>query len=151
MSRYPANSTPLLTEDLIRQISDVIRQGAYVETAVAFCGISKDSFYRWLRLAQSENPPPFTKELSYAIEKALGEAELRDLAVIDRAAQQGVWQAAAWRLERRSPQRWGRQAKVQLEHSLPNEKPAEEPRLTKEELKARVLQLRMMNDLSDDE
>lgn len=43
-----------------------------------------------------------------AVEKAQSEADLRDLKTIREAAQAGVWQAAAWRLERRHPQQWGR-------------------------------------------
>jgi hypothetical protein len=96
-----------------------------VETAAAFCGISKDTFYRWLRLAESEESTELLQKLSDAVKKAMAEAELRDLNVIDSAAQAGIWQAAAWRLERKYNARWGRQAKVQLEHSGPDGKPIE--------------------------
>ncbi len=43
---------------------------------------------------------------------------MRDVAVIATAAKEN-WQAAAWRLERKFPERWGRRQKVdaQLEHS----------------------------------
>jgi transposase len=117
MARHVAGTTPLLTESLITDLSDVIRQGAYVETAAALCGISKDTFYRWLRQAEKVDAPDSILKLSYAIKKAMAEAELRDLTVIDGAAQNGQWQAAAWRLERKFPHRWGRQAKIQVEYS----------------------------------
>ena len=48
------------------------------------------------------------------VELALAEAEVRDIAVIEKAAQT-QWQAAAWRLERMHPDRFGR--KERLEHS----------------------------------
>lgn len=116
MARHPKNSTPKLTPKLIEDISLVIRKGNYVETAVALCGISKQTFYRWLRQAETEDATDLIKKLSDAIKKALAESETRDLAVIDKAAQEGEWTAAAWRLERKFPEKWGRRAHVQLEH-----------------------------------
>lgn len=125
MSRHPKGSTPTLTEELVETLVSTIRAGAYVETAAAFCGISKDTFYRWLRLAESDQSTEILSKLSYAVKKAMAEAELRDINVIDKAAQEGVWQAAAWRLERKYNDRWGRQTKIQLEHSGPDGKPIE--------------------------
>lgn len=125
MARHPKGSTPTLSEELIERLANTIRGGAYVETAAAFCGISKDTFYRWLRLAESDDSTELLLKLSDAVKKAMAEAELRDLRVIDQAAQGGVWQAAAWRLERKYHDRWGRQAKVQIEHSGLEGKPLE--------------------------
>lgn len=122
MARYPEGSNPVLTESLIERLSDAIRQGAYVETASALCGISKDTFYRWLRQASEDDASALIVKLSDAVRRSMAEAEMRDLAVIDAAAQMGHWQAAAWRLERKFPQKWGRQAKLQLEHSGPEGK-----------------------------
>jgi hypothetical protein len=42
-----------------------------------------------------------------AIEKALADGEIRDVAIVAKAALEN-WQAAAWKLERRNPGRWGR-------------------------------------------
>ena len=125
MARHPLGSTPALTEELIERLASTIRGGAYIETAAAFCGISKDTFYRWLRLAESEQSTELLRKLSDAVKKGMAEAELRDLNVIDKAAQGGVWQAAAWRLERKYHDRWGRQAKIQVEHSGPDGKAIE--------------------------
>jgi hypothetical protein len=41
----------------------------------------------------------------------------RNLEIIDKAAADGKWQAAAWKLERRYPTQYGRQEKRLLEHS----------------------------------
>jgi hypothetical protein len=116
MARYPKNSAPKLTSGLIADISLAIRNGAYVETAVALCGISKQTFYRWLRQGETEEAPDLIRKLSDAVKKGMAEAEMRDLAVIDKAAQEGEWTAAAWRLERKFPEKWGRRSHVQLEH-----------------------------------
>lgn len=144
MARYPKGSAPKLTKELIEKISRAVRNGAYVETAVAYCGISKDTFYRWLRMAANDNEKGLYKSLSYAIERAWAEAEMKDVEAITRAvegfpdqlavdengkviidakgypvvAQYGLppnWKAAAWRLERKFPDRWGRRSKVDLE------------------------------------
>lgn len=144
MSRYPKGSAPKLTEELIEKIAQAMRNGAYVETAVAYCGISKDTFYRWLRMAAKDSEKGPYKALSYAIEKAWAEAEMKDVEAITKAvegtpdklavdddakiitdvrglpvvAEYGLppnWKAAAWRLERKFPDRWGRKSKVELE------------------------------------
>lgn len=125
MARYEKGTTPRLTESLIEEIAVAIRNGAYVETAAALCGISKDTFYRWLRAAEGEDASDLPQKLSDAVKRAMAESELRDLAVIDKAAQQGAWQAAAWRLERKHADRWGRQATVQVQHSGAEGKPIE--------------------------
>ena len=43
-----------------------------------------------------------------AIERALTVPEMRAVTVIQDSAAKGSWRAAAWLLERRWPERWGR-------------------------------------------
>ncbi|MDR3606246.1 MAG: hypothetical protein P4M08_02570 [Oligoflexia bacterium] len=117
MARYPKSSTPKLTEELIDKLAVVIRHGAYIETAAAFCGVHKDSLYRWLKMAASDEATELHHKLNDALKRAMAEAEVRDLSVINKAAQEGIWQAAAWRLERKHPERWGRQARLEVQHS----------------------------------
>jgi transposase len=123
--RYPKGSTPTLTSELIDRLADAVRGGLYVETAAALCGISKDTFYRWLREGGRDDASDPLKALSDAVTRALAEAEFRDLQVIGSAAQAGDWKAAAWRLERKHAERWGRQERVQVEHSGVPGKPVE--------------------------
>ncbi|MBX2987871.1 MAG: hypothetical protein KF802_08225 [Bdellovibrionaceae bacterium] len=141
MARHPKDTTPKLTEQLIETIAQAIRVGAYVETAVALAGVSKDSFYRWLRQAESDDSTPLTVKLSDAVKKALAESEKRDLDVIDKAAQEGEWTAAAWRLERKFPNKWGRQSKVQLEHTGMDGGPIEIQSMTEDEMETRIEKL----------
>lgn len=110
MSKHPKNSTPILTDDLIEKLSDAIRRGAYVEIACSLVGISKDSFYRWLKEARGISPSEQLLKLSDAVSKAMAEAEMKDLEVFSFAAASGNWKAAAWRLEKRNPRRWGKEA-----------------------------------------
>ncbi|MFS8631315.1 MAG: hypothetical protein LOD92_09215, partial [Bacillales bacterium] len=105
---------------------DAIRMGAYIETAAAYAGINKSTLYDWMRRGARAKSGKY-KEFSNAIEKALAESEMRDLAVIAKASQEN-WQAAAWRLERKFPDRWGRRkakseiAKIEAETEFIREK-----------------------------
>ncbi|AFX99943.1 hypothetical protein [Bdellovibrio bacteriovorus] len=141
MARHPKDTTPKLTDQLIETIAQAIRVGSYVETAVALAGVSKDSFYRWLRQAESDDSTLLTVKLSDAVKKALAESEKRDLDVIDKAAQEGEWTAAAWRLERKFPNKWGRQSKVQLEHTGMDGGPIEIQSMTEDEMETRIEKL----------
>lgn len=99
--------------ELADRIVQLIRAGNYAETAAAAAGINKDTFYAWLKegaRSDASDKRPF----SDAIEKAMAEAEMQNLALIGKAAMDGVWQAAAWRLERMHPQRYAQRQKVDL-------------------------------------
>lgn len=128
----------VLTPDLVEKITALLLMGSYVETACAACGLSKSLYYEWLKLGNKRRDlaaaiediededdkeslrddlrkiDPIYAQFSDAIEKALNEAELRDLSRIDSAAGRS-WQAAAWKLERKYPERWSRNYKI--EHS----------------------------------
>lgn len=112
----PTKLTPKLQEEIVQ----VIRAGNYVETACSFVGINKTTFYDWLkrgareqaRLEKDSSAKIDPQERIYlnfsnAIKKAEAEAEARDVIIIGKAAEH-QWQAAAWRLERKFPSKWGR-------------------------------------------
>ncbi len=117
-----------ISNEIKHKIITAIRAGNYIETASAYAGISKSTLYDWLRRGErekqraEENPrykirkseKPYV-EFSNAVEKALAEAEVRDVAIIAKASEE-QWQAAAWRLERKFPDRWGRK-RLDIEHS----------------------------------
>lgn len=117
----PCKLTPKLRES----ICSALRAGNYIETAAIINGVNKTSLYAWLkkggeerrRLEGGRNRKPTKKAKPYldflnAVEKAQGQAEARDVALIGQAAV-SQWQAAAWRLERKFPSRWGRRASVE--------------------------------------
>jgi hypothetical protein len=54
------------------------------------------------------------RQFREAVEKAKAAAEIRDVVLIDKAAQDGSWQAAAWKLERKFPQKWGRVTRTEI-------------------------------------
>lgn len=109
----------ILTPELQKQIADVIRAGNYMETAASFAGISKNTLYDWMKRGARERrrvedtgrkalkrEEPYL-QFSDAIEKALAESEIRDVMRISEASKTD-WKAAAWRLERKSPEKFGK-------------------------------------------
>jgi hypothetical protein len=99
-----------LTHETHAQIVKVVRAGNYLEVAAAYAGISKQSLSVWMRRGAREArkgmETPYA-EFSRAITEALAAAEIDDVLRIGQAALT-QWQAAAWRLERKFPDRWGR-------------------------------------------
>lgn len=106
-----------LTPEVQQTIVTFMGAGAYIETAAAAARISKVTLYEWLRRG-ADDEEPFAEFLN-AVEKAASEADLRDLKTIRQAAVAGVWQAAAWRLERRHPSQWGRRREDPYEAGAP--------------------------------
>lgn len=101
-----------LTPELQQKIVDALRLGNYIETAAAYAGVSKTTIYDWLKKGARSKKGKY-KDFSNAVEKALAEAEMRDVALIGNAAKEN-WQAAAWRLERKFPARWGRKTQHEI-------------------------------------
>lgn len=100
------------TTELADSIIAFIRGGAYIETASVAAGINKSTLYDWLKRSRKGDTP-------YAgfhdrVEKALAEAELADWGTIGKAARDGAWQAAAWRLERKFPDKYGRKDRHEI-------------------------------------
>ena len=102
-----------LTPDLQQRVVTLIQGGNYMETAAAAVGICKASLYKWLKRGARSNSGIYRSFVD-AVEKAAAEAEMRDVIRIDQAIEQGVWQAAAWRLERKHFERWGRRERREI-------------------------------------
>lgn len=92
--------------ETIKKIADAIAVGNYIEVASAMGGISKRTYHDW-KAKGEEGIEPYTDFLAAIIE-AEAEAEYRALTHIQLAADRGIWQAAAWYLERKHPERWAR-------------------------------------------
>lgn len=91
---------------------------------MAAAGVSKDTFYRWLNQGSAHRKDRASgakltqdkarlADFSDVIEKATAEAELGDLATIKQASASN-WQAAAWRLERRHPTKYGNRMRTEV-------------------------------------
>lgn len=95
------------TPETEKRITDAIRLGATYNLACQYAGISEDTFARWR--------DKYT-DFADAIKEAEGAGAIGWLAKIERAANEGTWQAAAWKLERRYPDLYGRQV-IDQRHS----------------------------------
>lgn len=93
------------TTETVKQIIDAIRVGATYELAAAYAGISYETLNEWRK-----KYPKFSED----IKQAEGQGAIGWLAKIEKAANEGTWQAAAWKLERRYPAQYGRQV---IEHA----------------------------------
>lgn len=110
------------------RILDNLRRGNTRRASALSCGISEDSFARWLdRYA----------DFAAAVKKAEAEAETAHVANISRWAQSGNWQASAWWLERRRKDDWRKPDEVNVRHSGPDGGAQQhEVRLTDDQLRA---------------
>ncbi len=102
-----------LTPEVQETICRYVRQGLTYETAARAAGISESTFYRWRARGEKAQRGKF-RQFWEAVKKAEAEAEQR---LVERilAASRDSWQAAAWILERRYPDRWGRRDRVKHE------------------------------------
>lgn len=106
----PSKLTPELTDDIVQ----LLLAGNFVETTCDYVGISKETFYEWLRRGerawQTDIDPVNYVEFSDAVKKAIAQVETLSVAKL----RGGIlnWQSLAWWLERRHPDRWGNRQTV---------------------------------------
>jgi transposase len=98
-----------LTRDLERSYLDALRRTRYLETAADLAGIHRVTLKRWLKRGRRE-PGPY-REFCIAVKKVLAESEANNVGEIESAEE---WQASAWLLERRFPERWGRKERHEI-------------------------------------
>jgi hypothetical protein len=94
------------TPEVEKRIFDAIRLGATYKLAAQYGGIDVATLYRWL-----------DKDATFAmrLKEAEGGAVVGWLAKIEKAASDGNWQAAAWKMERRYPEDYS--LRQRLEHT----------------------------------
>jgi transposase len=95
-----------LTPDAIAQLEQLVRAGTTIDVAAAAVGVNRATIYRWLAAGEKARKGTHTRELRDRVERARAESESVLVARIGQAAAKGSWQAAAWLLERRWPERW---------------------------------------------
>lgn len=103
MAGRPTKFTP----DTQNKLVQAIQMGATYEHAAAYAGISYNTFNEWMKKGEDAKSGEFL-EFSEAIKEAEGRAVIGWLAKIEKAANDGTWQAAAWKLERRYPSVYGK-------------------------------------------
>ena len=99
-------------EQIWSRLSQAISVGAYIEDACVFAGISSRQYRRWGVLAEKGVEPYASKWVE--IQKSEAQAIVRNLFNIQNAANSGTWQASAWILERKYPEKYARKDFVQI-------------------------------------
>lgn len=124
------------TPEVIGNFLNAIKLGATIEIACNYAGICKTIFYEWINQGEEDAkngiPSRFT-DFANAYKVTLGQGAVTWLNKIEQAATDGNWQAAAWKLERRYPNDFGRvrpdenkseqqspQVNVNINHILPS-------------------------------
>jgi hypothetical protein len=100
-----------LTAEVEERLVDAISVGATYKDACACAGISYQTFLNWQKRAEREDDERFVGFLD-RIKRAQGQAALVLLAQIKEAAKRD-WRAAAWSLERRYPDSYGRHPRAE--------------------------------------
>lgn len=97
----PTKCTPELTE----KICEYLASGCYVCTACQAVGISETTLGNW-RARAAEGEEPYVTFVE-AVKEAEAKAELRALALVQKAMPEN-WAAAMTWMERKFPDRWSR-------------------------------------------
>lgn len=109
-----------LSPDAKQTLLDAVRGGIDLASAAQYAGLNATTVYRWMELGQREeerldkggeptNEGLACLELWRTMRKARAEAVVRNVAQIQKAANQGEWKAAAWWLERTMPDSYGKE------------------------------------------
>lgn len=94
--------------------------GATRAQAAAYAGISRQTLNSWLAVAENEaGSNEAQQEFLASIVEAEARAVVNWLTQIEIAGRRGQWQAAAWKLERRYPQLFGKRTEILDEDGQP--------------------------------
>jgi len=93
----PCMLTPEIQESVIKAVA----AGCYLKHAAMYAGVSYDSVNLWAKRGKRESSGIFF-DFYQSLKKAEGNAIVRNVGIIENAANK-TWQAAAWWLERRYP------------------------------------------------
>jgi len=101
-----------LTPKVQEAICKAILAGNFNQIAASDAGVGESTFYRWLQEGEAAQSG-IKREFWEAVKKAEATAETQYVSLMEKAAKQS-WQAAAWWLERKHNDRWGRREKQEL-------------------------------------
>jgi len=105
--------------EVVKRLEDALVAGNYYEDAAIAAGVGVRTFERW----RAEGPRAKKGTLAWRFWRVIKKAEMtaahRNIMVIQKASAKS-WQAAAWWLERKYPEKWGRKEFVRSELSGPN-------------------------------
>lgn len=95
---------PKCDEELVKKAVKLKKGGATNVDIAKAIGVSESTFYRWVSTPSTEAE----RELSESLKKAEADYKNALQGIIAKAAQERDWKAAAWLLERKYPEEYGR-------------------------------------------
>lgn len=109
----------LITGTTLKALTDSLKAGADLETSCHFAGLHSNQVLKWLEIGKNEAErrvngyeatPDYDEhvELWDELKRARASAIVRNVTQVQRAAQDGQWQAAAWWLERTVPEHYAK-------------------------------------------
>jgi transposase-like protein len=97
--RYQVDGAP----DRFEAVCEALAAGNTRKAAARLAGVGRSTLYEWLQV----------RSLADTVKRAEADAELEMVAAVRRAAQDArTWTAAAWWLERKMPDTWGKRDRL---------------------------------------
>lgn len=100
--------------DTCHKIIQLLEQGNYRKTAAAVAGVDETTLLRWIKRGRESKSKGKYYQFYQSVKKAEEKAKAYHLQQIRKASENGSWQASAWYLERKHPQEWGRQQRIDM-------------------------------------
>jgi len=111
---HPIGRPPKLTSEMIEQICDLLIQGKPIARAAMLTGISESTIFRWLAIGKSPEAETIYRELVDRVAEATECSEFELLQNIRMAAAETKnWRANFQMLERRFPEKYGKNVSAQ--------------------------------------
>ena len=144
MSLMPKGRPTKLTPEVQERICQLLKAGNTFRTACEVAGIGYFTGNEWRQRGEGNDPDrPQTDayaQFAQEVKKAEEEAVARNVALIQKAAANGTWTAAAWWLERKFPAEWGKVDRH--EHTGRGGGPIQvQAAIDTEKIKARIVEL----------
>lgn len=103
----PTDLTPEIAEKLVQAAS----LGSYRKQAAAFAGVDERTLRRWLQRGHAE-PDSLYAALRARLLEAEARTQVAAMGTITKAIRDGDWKAAAWMLERRTPEQYSPRSRL---------------------------------------
>jgi hypothetical protein len=125
-----AHRQTILTPELTQEITRLLLDGNYIETAVQAAGVHKDTFFTWMKNAERDtanglyagwnDAPDQSRYIAFAdsVKLAFARAETDMVYELRHHRDVKTFQPIAWILERTRQQRYGQRQQVDVTHTV---------------------------------
>lgn len=103
-----------LTPELQERFCEAIENGDSILGACGYVGIDESTYYNWIKRANEAKSRTKFVKFKECVDKAKAKA-LHNFEQVITSASMEHWQAAAWMLERRHPNLYGKREKIEAD------------------------------------